>query len=487
VRGARRVAAAALLLAVASALAAALATGSGGRARALVTLQVAPRGPGSVSTSTGGGVDLDNGNAAISGPCEQNEGEAACHWAFERGTSVTLTAHSTGAGFTSWSTPDCPGTGSCTVSLDDDLTSVVALFDPLTLGVRLSPSADGTVTSDPAGIDCSSDGDDGCEHGFTPNTPVELTVSGGDFKGWNGPCAPANVRTCTIVVDDEKTWAGARFGSDDPPQLATTIDVRFQLRKTGDGGGTVTAANIDCGSQCSSQVGYGKTLTLTAAADASSTFEGWGGVCPPSRLTCTLAVGPITRVKVGFGRDSTPPSPPPELKVTDTSRTSVAIAWGASSDNLGVTGYRVYRDDTQVGDVGTTQFTVADLACGSTYTIAVDASDAAGNRSGKSSLAAATSPCELAARLARVTVRHVRATRTVAVSLSVNRATTVRLAIRKGRRTFASRLFRVHPGANLLRLRVRSGAAPGRVQLRVVVRDPDGAAARVFSRRIRLP
>jgi len=452
-----------------------------------VTLQVAPRGPGSVSTSTAGGVDLDNGDGAISGPCEQNEGEGACHWAFERGTSVTLTAHSTGAGFTGWSTPDCPGTGSCTITLDDDLTSIVAIFDPLTLGVRLSSDGVGTVTSDPAGIDCSVDGDDGCLHGFTPNTPVKLTVTGGDFKGWNGPCTPADQRTCTIVVDDEKTWAGATFGNDSPPQLATTIDVRFQLRKTGNGSGTVTASNIDCGSQCSTQVGYGKSLTLTAAADGTSTFDGWGGVCPQSRLTCTLAVGPITRVKVAFTHDSTAPSAPSDLQATDTSLTSVTVAWGASSDNLGVTGYRVYKDDTPVGDVDATQFTVPDLACGSTYTIAVDAADAAGNRSGKSSVTAATAPCKLAAQLARVAVRHAGTMRTVAVSVVVNRVTTVLLTLGNGRHKLVSGRFNVHEGANLLRLRVGPKVARGRVQLRIAVTDPDGAAPQVFARRIRLP
>ncbi len=111
-----------------------------------------------------------------------------------------------------WSTPDCPGAGPCTIKLDNPVTSIVALFSPLTLGVRLSSSS-GTVTSNPAGITCSVDGDPGCEHGFAANTRVQLTVTGGDFKGWNGPCAPADSRTCTIVVDDQKTWAGARTPS----------------------------------------------------------------------------------------------------------------------------------------------------------------------------------------------------------------------------------------------------------------------------------
>jgi Divergent InlB B-repeat domain len=300
VRGVRRIAAAALGVALASGLALVpLASGGGRASQALVTLEVAPRGPGSISTSTPGGVDLDNGNTAISGACDQNQGEELCHWAWPSGTSVTLTPHASGTGFSGWSSPDCPGTGSCTVTLGDPVTTIVGIFSPLTLGVRLS-SDGATVTSNPAGIKCSADGDDGCEHGFAPNTAVQLTVTGGSFKGWNGPCTPAGARTCTIVVDDQKTWAGARFGDDPAPELATTINVQFSLQKTGAGGGTVTASSIDCGSRCSSKIGYGQTLTLTAKPDSGSTFGGWGGVCTQTQLTCTLAVGPITKVEAAF-------------------------------------------------------------------------------------------------------------------------------------------------------------------------------------------
>ena len=299
-RGVWWIAAAAFGVASASGLALVpFASGGAHTSAALVTLEIDPRGPGSISTSTAGGIDLDNGNRAISGACEENEGERLCHWAFPSGTSVTLDAQSSGTGFSGWSTPDCPGTGSCTVTLSDPVTSVVGLFSPLTLGVRLS-SDSGTVTSNPPGIVCSEDGDDSCEHDFPANSKVQLTVSSGSFKGWNGPCAPAGASTCTVVVNDQKTWVGARFGNDEAPQLATTIDVQFVLQKTGNGGGTVTATKIDCGSQCSSQLGYGTSLTLSAAPDGSSTFGGWGGVCDQAQLTCTLAVGPITKVKAAF-------------------------------------------------------------------------------------------------------------------------------------------------------------------------------------------
>ena len=488
-RGAWWIAAAALGAASAAGLALVPFAAGGSRApAALVTLDVSPRGPGSISTSTAGGIDLDNGNVAVSQPCEENVGEGLCHWAFPSGTSVTLAAHAEGTGFAGWSTPDCPGTGSCTITLDDAVTSIVALFSPLTLGVRLS-SDSGTVTSNPAGITCSVDGDDGCEHGFAANSRVQLTVTGGDFKGWNGPCAPADSRTCTIVVDDQKTWAGARFGDDPAPQLATTINVQFQLQKAGNGGGTVTATNIDCGSRCSSQVGYGKSLTLTAAPDGSSAFGGWGGVCAQTQLTCTLAVGPITKVKAVFVHDTTAPSAPTGLKVTSTTATSVSIAWGASTDNVAVTGYRIYRDGAPVGTATATatQFSVPGLACSRTYTLAVDAIDAAGNPSQKATVVAATTPCPLASRLARVAVRRAGLIRRIEIQLRVNRTTTAVLALTGAGRKVAGGRFTVRPGTNLLRLPVAATAPAGRYRLTVGVIDPDGGAAQAYARGVLLP
>ena len=306
-RGDRWITAAALGTVLVFGLAAAvLAAAAGGRsATSLVTLEVAPRGPGSISTDTPG-FDLGAGNdtTPISGPCTNSEGEGECRWGFPRGTPVELTANPTADGFYGWSSPDCPSTGSCTVTVDEDVTTIVGQFNPLTLGVKLSRDNAGTVTSSPAGIDCSADTDDGCLHGFKGNTRVQLTVSGGDFTRWKGDCFPSDQRTCTIVVDDEKTWAGVTFDGDDGPQLETTINVLLQVKKLGDGGGAVTATGIDCGAQCARRVTFGDTVSLTAQPDGASTFDGWGGLCARTQRTCEFPAGPITRVDVKFGHET---------------------------------------------------------------------------------------------------------------------------------------------------------------------------------------
>ena len=60
---------------------------------------------------------------------------------------------------------------------------------------------------------------------------------------------------------------------------------------------------------------------------------------------------------------------------------------------MGVTGYGVYSNGTLVGSPTGTSYTLSGLTCGTSYTVAVDAVDAAGNRSAKATISAATSAC----------------------------------------------------------------------------------------------
>ncbi len=94
--------------------------------------------------------------------------------------------------------------------------------------------------------------------------------------------------------------------------------------------------------------------------------------------------------------DTTAPTTPTGLSKTGSSQTSLSVGWTASTDNVGVTGYSVYRDGTLVGSTGTAAYTIGGLSCGTSYTIALDAYDAAGNRSTKTSLVAATDACPTA-------------------------------------------------------------------------------------------
>ncbi|MEU1736887.1 carbohydrate-binding protein [Streptosporangium sp. NPDC020145] len=98
----------------------------------------------------------------------------------------------------------------------------------------------------------------------------------------------------------------------------------------------------------------------------------------------------LWKVSTGGPSDPTPPSTPGNLRVTGTSSSTVSLAWDASTDNVGVTGYEVYRGTTLVTTATGTTYTDSNLSPSSTYTYTVRARDAAGNRSPESAPVSAT-------------------------------------------------------------------------------------------------
>jgi parallel beta-helix repeat protein len=94
------------------------------------------------------------------------------------------------------------------------------------------------------------------------------------------------------------------------------------------------------------------------------------------------------------GSDTEPPSVPSGLTATATGATTVELAWSASTDNVAVAGYRIYRDGTAIATVGATATTFKDttVAPSTTYAYTVDAFDAAANRSSQSAAVQVTTP-----------------------------------------------------------------------------------------------
>src|SRR5438552_12833800 len=97
-------------------------------------------------------------------------------------------------------------------------------------------------------------------------------------------------------------------------------------------------------------------------------------------------------VAVTVFNDTTPPTVPTGLTATAVSSSQINLSWTASSDNVGVSGYRVYRGGTQIATTSATSFANTGLAPSTTYTYTIAAYDAAGNVSAQSSSASATTP-----------------------------------------------------------------------------------------------
>ncbi len=84
--------------------------------------------------------------------------------------------------------------------------------------------------------------------------------------------------------------------------------------------------------------------------------------------------------------DTQAPTAPANLTASNVAQTTLSLNWTASSDNVGVTGYDVYRGATRLGTVTSTSYNVSGLTANTSYTFSVKAKDAAGNESASSNL-----------------------------------------------------------------------------------------------------
>src|SRR5262249_56050115 len=93
------------------------------------------------------------------------------------------------------------------------------------------------------------------------------------------------------------------------------------------------------------------------------------------------------------GRERRGASGPWGLVASGATTTTIPVAWTASTDNVGVTGYTVFLDGVSAGTTTSTSFTFTGLTCGTSHTLGVRAFDAAGNVSATSNLTASAAAC----------------------------------------------------------------------------------------------
>ncbi|OAB42301.1 discoidin domain-containing protein [Paenibacillus glacialis] len=88
--------------------------------------------------------------------------------------------------------------------------------------------------------------------------------------------------------------------------------------------------------------------------------------------------------------DTQAPSAPTNLTATATSSSQINLSWNASTDNVGVTGYEIFRNGSIVGSSTSTSYSDTGLSASTTYSYTVKAKDAAGNSSAVSNTASGT-------------------------------------------------------------------------------------------------
>ena len=128
-----------------------------------------------------------------------------CSASFTNGTAVTLTATAApDSTFTGWSGA-CTGTSpTCALSMTSDRTATATFTAKAALEVVTAGTGDGTVTSNPAGIDCGT----ACQAALANGTTVTLTAiaaPGSAFTGWSGACSGTAAASCTLVMTSDRT------------------------------------------------------------------------------------------------------------------------------------------------------------------------------------------------------------------------------------------------------------------------------------------
>ena len=216
-----------------------------------------------------------------------------CSEVFATITPVTLTATpAASTTFTGWSGGGCSGTGVCQTTIDQAKT-VTATFVLKTYTVS-------AVTDQNGGLDPGTPSPALVSHG-TGTTFIFKANAGYHLASIDGTCGTAytpatNTETTHAYLTGAVTGDCTIFGVFAPDQYVLTVV------KSGTGSGSVTSspAGIACGSDCSEASGYNSQITLSASAQAGSTFSGWSGAGCTGTGNCVVTLNGAKSVIAQF-------------------------------------------------------------------------------------------------------------------------------------------------------------------------------------------
>src|SRR2546422_1619717 len=222
---------------------------------------------------------------------------------------------------------------------------------------------------------------------------------------WNSTLAANGTHTLAAVARDAAgntaTSAAVSVTVDNTPPLISTVSAS----SISSAGALITWATNKASD---SQVEYGLTTAYGSSTPLNSSLLTAHAVTLTGLLGTTTyhyrvksrdAAGNLatsadfTLTTLIAVPDLTPPSVPTSLSASAVSSSQMNLSWTASTDNVGVAGYTIYRGGSQIATTSLTSYSDTSLSPSTTYTYTVAAYDAAGNVSALSaSASAATLP-----------------------------------------------------------------------------------------------
>lgn len=261
------------------------------------------------------------------------------------------------------------------------------------------------------------------------STAIDMGAPGNDNEYANGRVnalgalqaagGGGNPPTCTDGIQNGQETGVDCGGPDCAPCQVTCYDgsVTFTLNTDNYGSETSWTLQDGAGNTIESGSGYANNTTYTFnwnLADDDYTFTindsyGDGICCGYGNGSYSIDSGSDNIVSGGAfgssettnfcvdngggGPDTTPPSTPTNLSVSNEQDTQVTLSWNASTDNVGVTAYEIFVDGGSIGTTPGTSVNVTGLTACTSYNFGVRALDAAGNASGTTTAVGSTTGC----------------------------------------------------------------------------------------------
>lgn len=198
----------------------------------------------------------------------------------------------------------------------------------------------------------------GTNHIFFDVSNTNFTITAGSAPDTVAPTAPVLTASGTTATATNLSWSGA----------TDNIGVTgYDIYRDGTLIGSTTTATTYAVSGLANSTTYAFTVRAKDAA---------GNTSVASNIASVTTLTPTP--------DTTAPSVP-TLSASGTTTTSTNLSWTAATDNVGVTGYDIYRNGSLLGSTTTaTTYAVTGLTAATAYTFYVRAKDAAGNTSANS-------------------------------------------------------------------------------------------------------